>query len=117
MYKEIQIFAFGQLVSELENISRNEDGSYSFMVRDVNTQKNKEYILSKMKYLKKIFKKIPPPNRYNKFQKFTSSIIICIAKQIEDHKITKKTKYYRLEHDEGYTESTSGFYSVAGFFE
>ena len=54
-----------------------------------------------MKFLKKIFKKIPPPNRYNKFHKFTSSIIINIAKQIEDHKIIKKTKYYRLEHDEG----------------
>tara|TARA_R110000782_G_scaffold15719_1_gene45726 strand:+ start:1650 stop:2003 length:354 start_codon:yes stop_codon:yes gene_type:complete len=117
MYKQIQIFAFGQLVSELDHITQNEDGSYTFLVRDINTQKNKENILSKMKYLKKIFKKIPPPNRYNKFQKFTSSIIINIAKQIEDHKIIKKTKYYRLEHDEGYTESTSGHYCVAGFAE
>ena len=117
MYKEIQIFTFDQLVTELENIEKNEDGSYSFLVRDINTEKNKEYILSKMKFLKKIFKKIPPPNRYNKFHKFTSSIIINIAKQIEDHKIIKKTKYYRLEHDEGYTESTSGYYCVAGFPE
>ena len=75
MYKEIQIFTFAQLVSELDHITHNEDGSYSFLVRDINTEKNKEYILSKMKFLKNIFKKIPPPNRYNKFLRSKDNVL------------------------------------------
>ena len=109
------------LLSRLQGVKLNHDNSYSFLVREVNSDINKEIINKDLEDLKKVFK-LPSPAKRNKIKKFTSSMIIHMAKQC-DCKIDKATKYYKVEKPlfikrdnidlpDALTsyESTSGFY-------
>lgn len=109
------------LLSRLQGVKLNHDNSYSFLVREVNSDINKEIINKDLGDLKKVFK-LPSPAKRNKIKKFTSSMIIHMAKQC-DCKIDKATKYYKVEKPlfikrdnidlpDALTsyESTSGFY-------
>ena len=109
------------LLTRLQGVKFNQDNSYSFLVREINSDINKEIIKEDLGDLKKVFK-LPSPAKREKIKKFTSSMIIHMAKQCEC-KIDKCTKYYRVEKpilidrdnvdtvDARYSyESTSGFY-------
>ena len=109
------------LLSRLQGVKFNNDNSYSFLVREVNSDINKEIINKDLGDLKKVFR-LPSPAKRDKIKKFTSSMIIHMAKQCEC-KIDKATKYYKVEKPlfvkrdnndlpDALTsyESTSGFY-------
>lgn len=109
------------LLSRLDGVKRS-DNSYSFLVREINSSKNKEIIEKDLGDLKKVFK-LPSPAKRNKIKKFTSSMLIHMAKQC-DCSIDKCTKYYKVEKpifvkrapncdslgDRDSYESTSGHY-------
>ena len=109
------------LLTRLHGIKIADDKTYSFLVREINSDKNKEIITKDLGDLKRVFK-LPSPAKRQQIKKFTSSMIIHMAKQCECH-IDKSTKYYRVEKNLeserdptgdllGRTsfESTSGFY-------
>tara|TARA_Y100001937_G_C7025966_1_gene287770 strand:- start:302 stop:688 length:387 start_codon:yes stop_codon:yes gene_type:complete len=112
------------LLSRLDNVKVNADDSFSFFVREVNSEKNKQIINEDLGDLKKVFK-LPSPAKRDKIKKFTSSMVIHMAKQCEC-KIDKATKYFKVEKEifekrnpngdfpdkrDSY-ESTSGFYEI-----
>lgn len=108
------------LLRRLNGVKIVEDNTFSFLVRELNTEENKKIMLADLGDLAKVFK-LPAPSRRKKIKKFTSSLIIHMAKECECG-IEKSTKYFRAGTDvpreqiddlptplAGY-ESTSGFY-------
>jgi hypothetical protein len=109
------------LLSRLDGV-KVADNSYSFLVREINSAKNKAIIEEDLGDLKKVFK-LPSPAKRSKIKKFTSSMLIHMAKQCECS-IDKCTKYYKVEKpifvkrdpngdlpgERDSYESTSGFY-------
>jgi hypothetical protein len=112
------------LISRLDGVKMNDDNSFCFMVREVNSQANKEAIERDLGDLKKVFK-LPSPAKREKIKKFTSSMVIHMAKQCEC-KIDKTTKYFKIDKEDFLKrnpnndfpderdsyESTSGFYHI-----
>ena len=121
----IQKTILRDLLTRLNGIKIADDKTYSFLVREINSENNKEIILKDLGDLKRVFK-LPSPAKRNKIKKFTSSMIIHMAKQCECN-IDKSTKYYRVQNKieserdpaddllDARTsfESTSGFYRFA----
>lgn len=112
----IKKLILSNLLSKLHCVKTDENDNYCFLVREINSQENKTIIESYLEDLTKIFK-LPSPSRRNKIKKFTSSLIVHMAKECQCD-IEKSTKYFRAgvgelddatTIDSGY-ESTSGFY-------
>ena len=119
------------LLSRLDGVS-NTDGSYSFLVRAVNSPHNKSIVERDLAELTRVFK-LPSPAKREKIKKFTSSMLIHMAKQC-DCSIGKCTKYYVVRRGGGggggggggdgrgadslgerdSYESTSGYYELFG---
>lgn len=111
------------LLSRLDGVKVSGDNSFSFLVREVNSPKNKEIISNDLGDLKKVFK-LPSPAKRDKIKKFTSSMLIHMAKQCECS-IDKSTKYYKVEKqifvkrepNGDFPDKRDSYESTSGFYE
>jgi len=99
-YKKV---IFTTLIRELDNVNTNE-GNVSFLVRDVNTDKNREIITKHYNFLKKHFH-LPRTTRPP--QKIVSQTLISMFKGCK-YEYTKCTKCYYVDN----LKTTSGHYTT-----
>jgi len=94
---------FNKIIEHLENINRDNE-FLSFIVKDINDDKNNSFILKNYPYLRKHFK-LPHHSRMPK--KLTSQTLLSMFKEC-NMKYKKKTKAYKI----GDFKTTTGFYEV-----